>query len=146
MFIFRTLLATRRQVITQEHVTALNLVEVDFYGVTDIQTAWRAYQQHLNSAPAGRSMTPVENEIFVRAGNDHLAKLIFAIAVFLGFSMSELDIRNGGYAPDGWRYRDERSGLIQEFAKEVALGRRSLPIVPTSAPPFAPPPPPLPTQ
>ena len=144
MFIFRTLLATRRQNITTEHVTALNLVEIDFYDVPEIQSAWRAYHQHLNSAPAGRPMTPPENEAFVRSGNDHLAKLIFAIAKFLGFSMSELDIRNGGYAPDGWRYRDERVGIVQEFMKEIALGRRSFPIAPTSAPPFAPPPPPPP--
>jgi hypothetical protein len=44
-----------------------------------------------------------------------LAKLIFAIARYLNFTMSELDIRNGGYAPDAWRYRDERLGIIQEF-------------------------------
>lgn len=146
LHIFRVLLATRRQNITNEHVTALNLIEVDFYGVDSIQASWRAYHRHLNSAPPGRQMTPPENEVFVREGNDHLAKLIFSIAEHLRFSMSELDIRNGGYAPDGWRYRDERLGVIQEFAKEIALGRRSLPILPTAAPPFAPAPPPLPSD
>lgn len=141
LHIFRSLLATRRQNITLEHVTALNLVEVDFYGVDSIQAAWRVYHRHLNSAPPGRPMTPAENEAFVRDGNDFLAKLLFAIAQYLGFSMSELDIRNGGYAPDGWRYRDERIGIIQEFAKQIALGQKSLPILPSSTVPFAPPPP-----
>jgi hypothetical protein len=66
MYVFRELLATRRQNITADHVTALNLIEIDFYGVKPIQGAWRAYHGHLNSAPAGRPMTPAENEVFVR--------------------------------------------------------------------------------
>jgi hypothetical protein len=128
LFIFRTLLATRRQAITQEHVTALNLVEADFYGVETVETAWRQYHQHLNSAPRGRPMTIEENKEFEEKRNDLLAKLVFAIASSLGFTMSEIDIRNGGYAPDGWRYRDDRLGLIQEFAKDMASGRRALPV------------------
>jgi hypothetical protein len=133
--VFRTLLATRRQAITPEHVTALNLIEIDFYGIGPIEGAWREYNRHLNSAPRDRPMTATENQMFEEKRNDLLAKLLFAIAKFLGFTMSEIDLRNGGYAPDGWRYRDDRLGLIQEFAKDLASGQRALPVYALQAAP-----------
>jgi hypothetical protein len=133
MRIFRTLMATRRQTITPDHVVALNLIEVNFYGVKSIEKAWRVYHRHLNSAPRGRPMTPNESSEFEEARNDLLAKLLFAIAQFLNFTLSEIDVRNGGYAPDGWRYRDERQGELLELAREMAAGRRPLPVYPVQS-------------
>lgn len=129
MHIFRTLLSTRRQAINPEHVIALNLVEVDFYGVTSIEMAWRSYNQHLNSAPRGRKMTPEEDEAFGNTRNDLLAKLLFAIAHSLGFKMSELDLRNGGYSPEGWKTREDRIIEIQDFILNIAKGSHALPVL-----------------
>ena len=38
-WVFRTLLATRGQAITQEHVSALNLIEIDYHGIATVMTA-----------------------------------------------------------------------------------------------------------
>src|SRR5579863_9790507 len=35
-YIFRTLMATRRNPVAAEHVTALNLIEIDFHGQSDV--------------------------------------------------------------------------------------------------------------
>jgi hypothetical protein len=135
MRVFRTLLATRRQAITLEHVAALNVIEIDFYGVASIEHAWKNYHAHLNSAPQDRLMTPPEQKIFEDRRNDLLAKLLFSIAEFLGFKMSEIDIKNGGYAPGGWSFRDDRLGAIQDFAIDLSRGKRAVPIFAFQTPP-----------
>jgi len=135
MRIFRTLLATRRQAITGDHVSSLNLIEIDFYGVEPIEQAWRNYHKHLNATPPDRSMTPAEQKAFEDTRNALLAKVLFTIASFLGFTMSELDLRNGGYAPSGWSFRDDRLGAIQDFVIDMSHGQRALPVFPLQSSP-----------
>src|SRR5262245_43696047 len=45
--IFRTLMATRRMTISQEHVAAINLIEVEFHGVQPVLDAWSVRLQML---------------------------------------------------------------------------------------------------
>lgn len=44
------LMATRRVGISPEHVSALNLVEVDFYQCAKVQEHWKTYKDHLFSS------------------------------------------------------------------------------------------------
>lgn len=125
--IFRTLMTTRRTAITQEHVGAVNLVEVEFHGVKAIETSWKAYSAHLNSRD-GPLRKAEERQRFEEKRVDLLAALIFSISRYLGFKMSELDIRNGGYAPDGWRYRDERLGTILDYVRDIAMNKAYVPV------------------
>ena len=50
--IFRTLMATRLQMLGWEHVQALNVIDVEFYGSSSEEKAvlndWKAYLDHLN--------------------------------------------------------------------------------------------------
>lgn len=89
----------------------------------------------LNSGPSGRLMTPEENTIFENRRTDLLAKLLYAIAGFLGYSMSEIDLKNGGYAPIGWKSQDDRLAAIHTFAENVARGRGALPVFAVQNPP-----------
>jgi hypothetical protein len=43
LHVFRTLMATRRAQLTAEHVTALNLIEIDFQGKKEVLQSWKAY-------------------------------------------------------------------------------------------------------
>jgi hypothetical protein len=51
LFVFRTLMSTRRAPISNEHVNALNLIEVDFYDCKAVEAAWKPYKDHLNTGP-----------------------------------------------------------------------------------------------
>jgi hypothetical protein len=128
LFIFRILMATRRQTINVDHVTALNLIEVDFYGVKPIEAAWRTYIGHLNSGPIGKQLAPAEQDAWDNTRADLLAKLLAAISSYLGYRMGEIDLRNGGYAPEGWRYRDLRAGAMQEYVLQLATGKNAVPV------------------
>ncbi|HHW3799259.1 TPA: DUF6680 family protein, partial [Legionella pneumophila] len=51
LYIFKTLLATRADTISLEHVQALNLIDIEFYNEKEIRDTWNIYRDHLNSYP-----------------------------------------------------------------------------------------------
>ena len=53
LYVYRVLMASRRTNLSEEHVAAINLVEVEFHGVTSVIEAWSAYITHLNSTAPG---------------------------------------------------------------------------------------------
>jgi hypothetical protein len=59
---FRTLMATRASGLAPDHVKALNMIDVEFYGSDKgskaVLQAWRAYLDHLNMA-ATPGLAPV---------------------------------------------------------------------------------------
>ena len=131
-YIFRTLMATRRIAISREHVDALNLIEVDFYGRKSVVDAYAEYIKHLNitttTVPA--SITWDQTRL------DLLAKLLRQLSVEMGIPVGEIDLRNGGYSPGAWGRQDRRD----LFVDALATGNAALPIRVVNLPE---PPPPL---
>lgn len=132
-YIFRTLMATRGVPAIREHVDALNLVEVDFHGVKSVQDAHRTYLTHLRTAPGPGPKWGADRL-------DLLAKLLRALSEEMNMPMGEIDIRNGGYAPDAWLTREN----IDQWTLKLAKGEVSLPVTIVGVPPVPPPPPPAP--
>ena len=121
LHVFRTLMATRRVGISTEHVNALNLIEVDFYKCTKVETAWNEYKNHLNDS------SKPEDEAWYEKKEKLLAKLLFEIGAVLNFKIQAMDIFKGGYAPKGWAYRDMRAMGALEFINQLSEGKKSLP-------------------
>ncbi|MEA5502072.1 DUF6680 family protein [Halotia wernerae UHCC 0503] len=127
--VFRTLMATRRQKINTDHVAALNLIEIEFYNINSVQEAWRAYLKHLTVADPGRELSQEEFQAREATRQDLITKLLFEMAKYLGFSnLEQIEIRNGGYAPEGWRYRDLQAGRAQDYLIAMSEGRATLPV------------------
>lgn len=121
--IFRTLMATRRVGINPDHVSALNLIEVDFYKCEKVESAWKAYKAHLflKNIPAGDPEWEKEKEKL-------LARLLFQIGIVLDFNIPELDIYEGGYSPEGWAWRDSLQSEVLGFFRELRRGEKLFPI------------------
>jgi uncharacterized protein DUF6680 len=136
--IFRALMATRGNPTIREHVDALNLVEVDFYGFKKVQDAYRPYLAHLND------VTPDPRWNDKRL--DLLAKLLRELSEAMKMPVSEIDIRNGGYSPKAWDNTTRNE--IDQWTLRLTKGKEALPInivgVPQQPPPSEPPPPPTP--
>ena len=131
-YIFRTLMATRRIAISREHVDALNLIEVDFYGRADVILAYQAYIRHLSTAS-----TPEADTQWGNTRQDLLAKLLHQLSVEMKIPIGEIDLRNGGYSPSAWAKQDRR----EQFVDDLARGHAALPIHVVNMPlPVAPPP------
>lgn len=129
MNVFRTLMATRRIAVSPDHVGALNLVEVEFYGLKQIENAWREYIKHLYDFPEAARTDKERYRVWDERRTDLLTILLSEMALALDMPIREIDLRNGGYAPEEWAIRDWKAGAIQEYVIELALGRRVLPIM-----------------
>ncbi len=121
LWVFRTLMATRRVGISADHVNALNLVEVDFYGCAVVQRQWQVYKDFLfTEAP--------ENDAWRERKERLLANLLFEMASALHFKIPAMEIFKGGYAPKGWAHRESRQHEAQEFVYELSKGTKIVPI------------------
>ena len=122
LHVFRTLMATRKVGISPDHVNALNLVEVDYYGCDKVEAAWSDYKDHLNNS--GKP----EDDAWRETKEKLLAKLLFEIAAVLGFKIPAMDIFKGGYAPLGWAHREYRKLAAMEYLYDLSQGKTVLPI------------------
>ncbi|WP_233863725.1 DUF6680 family protein [Paraburkholderia adhaesiva] len=126
MFVFRALMATRKLGISPDHVNALNLIEVDFYKCEEVEKAWKTYLDHLNTR------FPQDDEpaaqVWGKTKERRLAQLLFQISKVLKFDMSELDLFEGGYAPEGWAHRDSLSNDVLEYFRAMSRGKKEFPL------------------
>ena len=122
LYVFRVLMSTRRVGISPDHVNALNLIEVDFYGCAGVESEWKIYKNHLNDN------SKPEDEAWRRAKEKLLSKLLFEIARVLKFDIPAIEIFEGGYAPGGWAHRDMRYTGALEYLHELREGSNNLPL------------------
>jgi len=125
LYVYRTLMATRKIAISQEHVTAINLVEVEFHDVKPVIEAWSSYLTHLNSPSTGDT---AQTEAWETKRGELLAILLVKIAAHLGISKGEIEIMHGGYAPQGWATREQRLNTIQDYAIRLSQGQAVVPM------------------
>ena len=121
LWVFRTLMATRRVNISPEHVNALNLVEVDFYACEMVQKHWKIYKDHL-------FFTGEEDDAWREKKEQLLANLLFEMAAALRFNIPAMEIFKGGYAPKGWQHRESRQIEAMEYIYELSTGSKIVPI------------------
>ena len=127
LWVFRTLMATRKVPISNDHVNAVNMVEVDFYGCKSVDGAWKLYKDHLNTGP--------EDNAWREKKENLLAKLLFEIGSVLRFDIPAIDILKGGYAPNGWAFRDSRQTGFLEYFYQLSEGQKAIPFVVFNPPP-----------
>lgn len=134
--IFRELMQTRMLQIDPSHVGALNLVELEFYGDSDIVQAYRTYIQHLSSA-----MPMPDDQIrFFEERRDHFLTLMQSIGRNLGYNFDKREIDRLGYAPLGWSNDQQMVRNNVKLLSEVLSGDRPIRIAPHAAGQFPPPP------
>ena len=118
---FRILMATRKVGISPEHVNALNLIEVDYYGENKVIEKWKEYTRYLTGKAE-------ENEEWHKERNKILSRLLFEMAKVIGFDIPAIDIFEGGYAPGGWQHRDQRYTGMLEYFHHLSEGTKIVPI------------------
>jgi hypothetical protein len=120
MMIFRALMGTRRLPLSNDHVAAINLIEVEFHHSKEIMQAWKDVTNHLITNPE-----PIQQ------WGDRLeslkATLLSKIAKELAFDVTNLDLR-GGYAPVAWGKNERRLDHLWAWFYDLANHRNSLPV------------------
>lgn len=143
--IFRALMRTRKMPIHIDHVSALNLVEVEFIKSPKIISAWKLYLANL-----AEPVPPIEEkeryDLAVKKRDSLLTKLLSEIAQSLKVRIEQLSILEGNYIPQGWVDDDWENRLARRALIDVLSSKRAILIRPDVAPTFNPYPPAPATQ
>jgi hypothetical protein len=140
MEVFRSIMGTRRAPLAAERVKALNMVEIEFYGVQPVEAAYRAVMSHIN-LPKPLPATWGDDQ------RKHVTKLLSEMAKTLGYELQQLDVLDGGYYPQGFLDIEGEQQALRQALIEVLSGRRPLLVSPAApAPPSPFPPPPKPSD
>ena len=116
-------MSTRRAFLSQDHVNALNLIELEFHGETKVIDAWNAYLKHL-SAP----FDPKDGERVARERQGLLTKILSAMSTVIGINIEQLDIFEGGYIPQRAVDVETQQLAALGLLADIAQGKRALPI------------------
>lgn len=127
-FIFHNLMKTRRAVLSLEHVSALNLIQLEFYGIDKVTTAYKNYISLLSRPRPNPSDRKDVIECFYKDQDDGFFELVHEIGKHLGFTMDKRELEQYSYSPQGWVDNDQQIITLRNLAVELLTGRRSLPI------------------
>jgi hypothetical protein len=126
--IFQTLMATRAmRASSSDHVQALNLIDVFFNGKSkkerDVRDAWVTYLDFFNQrTPTDDKGATAHNE----KGVDLLTNLLAKIGHTLGYHFNAVQLKRGGYYPQGHADEANASALIRQNLVKVLTGTQHL--------------------
>jgi hypothetical protein len=123
--IFYNLMKTRRLVLMPEHIAALNLIQLEFYGNENVIQAYKKYIEHLN-LPLPKDSN--EHKKFFDDRNDRFYDLLHEVGRELGFAMDKRDLEKFSYAPQGWLNDDVEIHIFRRMMIELLSGHRPLPV------------------
>ena len=132
--VFYWLMATRATRLANEHVQALNRIELEFRGRSakekTVRDAWRLYADNLNQ---GGGNTDASITAWLSRGDTLFNDLMFAMSTALGFKFDRVQLSRGVYYPRGHGEIEERHRRIL-LSLERVLGGDAIPMKITEAP------------
>lgn len=131
--VFKDLMSTRAATLAHNHVSALNMVGLEFHGkkFSKVINAWNMYLDHLNSYPNDDESRV---SIWVEKKNDLLSDLLYEMGSSLGFEFDKVHIKKAGYIPKGYTDIEQEQNYIRRSTIEVLDGKRPIPLTILSYP------------
>lgn len=127
--IFKTLMATRGNVLSYRHVEALNRIDLEFSGkkkYDEVISAWKLYFNNLV-----KDVSEYKDEELKRwndENHDLLVDLLLEMGKSLGYKFDKALIKRNIYSPRGhWEIEQEQK-LIRMSLIELLRGNSSLPM------------------
>lgn len=127
MAVFRDLMTTRASTLAFQHVSALNMVGLEFNGrnYSKVVNAWKTYLDHLNSYPNDDESM---QKIWEEKRNDQLSDLLYEMGESLGFDFDKVHIKKAGYFPKAYADQETEQKYIRSQLVDVFLGKKSIPM------------------
>jgi hypothetical protein len=126
IYIFRNLMMHRLHPISGPFVEALNLIEIDFSKDKSVVEAWRRLWHNLGEPV--KDYNENQRLLVFQKRRELTNTLISEIAKIVGYRVTDLDLAQSGYSPEGWAEEQYRQQTIQSFWFAIATGTRSFPI------------------
>lgn len=128
MWIFRVLMATRRDVLSKDHINALNLIDVDFHGkeqkFKDVVAAWKLYIDHLEN----KELLDGSKEAWGSKSQDLLHELLYKMSISLDYDFDIATIKKTSYSPQAFADEEERARILKDAFTSLLAGKLSLPV------------------
>jgi len=128
LYIFRTLMATRANRLSTEHVAALNMIDLEFYGNNskdkEVIRAWNIYRDHLNT-PATTDRDEDQSR-WGEKSHELLIALLGKLSTALDYDFDAVLLKKGAYSTK-WQGELEadqlllRKGLLKLLTGETPL-------------------------
>lgn len=122
--IFRTLLATRANTTSLEHVQALNMIDIEYYEEKNISQLWNIYRDHLNSYPQNQDKAAEDRWEEKRI--DCLTDMLHSMSVFFGYDLDKVVLKKGAYSPRAHGIWNLEQNLIRRGVIELLMGEKPM--------------------
>ncbi len=123
LYIFHTLMSTRATTLSQNHVTALNMIDIDFYRNKKVIDAWRIYYDHLNSQSSNESIIAWSEKCV-----ELLVELLYTMAQYLEYDFDKVQLKRGCYRPMGHDDIESDQRKILKGLTSILDGKNAIPI------------------
>ncbi len=121
--IFETLMLTRRAPLSQDHVMALNRIEIEFAKDSSVMAAIRSYFDNLGEkAPVDTA----EFERFQARRRRLFAELVQEIGLRMNHKVDKMDLIEGGYYPAGWEEDEVMRRTNSKLLNDILSGQRPI--------------------
>ena len=128
--IFRTLMSTRAQRLSNTHVEALNMIDIEFYGIRifgiklptkrekAVTNAWKNHNDHLKE-----SFTPENETLWVMNSDTNFNKLLYEMSLILGYDFDEVQLKRDCYRPDMHRAVEDAQLRVLNGLDQIVNGK-----------------------
>ncbi len=144
--LFYALMGTRAARVSPDHVRALNMIDLEFYGrkifgfrlqfsaERAVINAWRIYQDHLNTPQNERGEPPQGIGPWLARGDELFTELLYHISFALGFNFDRVQLRRGIYSPRAHDENEVAQLVIRNGLVRLLSGTEPLKMAVTSFP------------
>ena len=131
--IFHVLMSTRGVKLSVEHVSALNMIDIEFYGKTHfgkhkqtnsekkVMIAWKLYKDYLNT-----ESQYIDN--WDKQATDLFISLLSAMSQDLGYEFDDVQIKKDWYRPIGHEHIENSKLKLLQGLVEVLDGEKAIPM------------------
>jgi len=133
--LFKTLMSTRAERLAREHVRALNMIDIEFYGRkffnTRVQTpkekavtnAWKNYNSVLFEKDKYRTLEP-----WLKECDKHFTSLLYEMSKALGYDYDEVQLKRDCYRPVAHGDVESAQYAILKGLESVLKSEKPLPV------------------
>jgi hypothetical protein len=123
--IFKTLMATRGSKLSNEHVTALNQIDLEFYGDKKYRKTLNAWKEYLDQLFL-KFNTDEEFRVWNDKAEELLANLLYEMGTSLGYNFDKVTIKRNAYSPTGHVKAENENQQIRNLLIKVLNGENAI--------------------
>lgn len=139
-------MSTRATRLSPEHVSALNMIDLEFYGIKvcgqrwqsksekNVTNAWKTYNDLLND----KDFVEKRFDAWAEKRDELFTVLLYAMSQALGYDFDEVQLKRDCYRPVAHGDIENEQHKIRKAMVDVFEGNRPLPIAVTYLPPYRP--------